>query len=60
MKDKILTAKQLAEHYEVSMKTVQRWVQRGCPYKNPPGLTRRRIFRLDLVEKWLYSDTDDR
>lgn len=58
MELKLMTSKELAEHFNVSMKTIQRWVDRGCPYKNPPGMTRRRFFRLDLVNEWLYSSSD--
>jgi phage terminase Nu1 subunit (DNA packaging protein) len=58
MEYKLMTSKELAEHFNVSMKTIQRWVDRGCPYKNPPGMTRRRFFRLDLVNEWLYSSGD--
>jgi phage terminase Nu1 subunit (DNA packaging protein) len=55
MNQKVMTEKQLAEAFGVSTKTVQRWVERGCPCRIAPGLKRKRMFRYDLVQDWLYD-----
>jgi len=51
----VMTEKQIADVFQVSTRTVQRWVQRGCPCRTAPGLKRKRLFRLDLVSEWLYE-----
>lgn len=51
----VLTMQELAKRFGVTTKTIQRWVARGCPCKTPPGLTRTKVFRYDLVKEWLYS-----
>jgi phage terminase Nu1 subunit (DNA packaging protein) len=55
MNQKVLTEKQIADAFQVSTRTVQRWVQRGCPCRTAPGLKRKRLFHLDLVSTWLYE-----
>lgn len=54
----ILTMQELAKKFDVTTKTIQRWVARGCPCKTPPGLKRTKVFRYDLVKEWLYSGDD--
>lgn len=44
----------VAEHYDVSRRTVERWVAAGCPSEGWDGTMR--IFRLSDVDRWL----DDR
>ena len=49
--DQPLTMNQLADHFQVTTRTVQRWVERGMPYLAPSGRVRR--FLLSDVLDWM-------
>lgn len=43
----------VAEHFDVSTRTVYRWVVDGCPKKRLPGGTLR--FQIGQMRSWLDS-----
>jgi hypothetical protein len=45
-----VSAQTVARHFAVSVRTVQRWRQGGCPCLGRGGMVR---FRLSAVEAWL-------
>lgn len=50
--------KELAERFSVSVRTVERWMKHGCPYRKigASGLGGKAVrFRLEEVDAWLYS-----
>lgn len=50
-----LTRRQVAEHFAVSPKTVQRWQREGLPFERWGSRLVR--YRLDRVERWLKTRT---
>ena len=53
MSDKFLDTEQLAERFQVSVPTVQRWIRDGVPCLRPsPGVLR---FDLAYVIDWAKS-----
>lgn len=55
---KHLTAKQLAEHFQVAPLTIYRWKEKGLPFKRIGSRSIR--FDLDEVNSWLANKTDSR
>jgi phage terminase Nu1 subunit (DNA packaging protein) len=47
-----VTAKRVAEHFEVSTRTVQRWKERGAPFLPAGGSVR---YRISDLESWLQG-----
>lgn len=52
-----LTKRQVAAHYKVSERTIERWMLAGMPYDRPP-VGRVVRFRLSEVEAWLEGGAD--
>lgn len=52
MKD-LVNRKQLAEHFNVSYSTIQKWRKRGIPYIQLP--TGKVLYNIDEVEAWLLG-----
>ena len=50
MKQEYLSKKELQAYLKVSPATVSRMMKQGLPYVK---LSRRVLFRVDLVDKWL-------
>ena len=48
---------QVARHFGVGKRTVERWVAQGCP-SSPRLIGGKRKFRLGAVEHWLTLDTE--
>jgi len=62
MKDKV-TIKELAEHYGVSVVTVNSWKRKGCPFYRIPNennLRYRVFFSLAEVENWRIAEHNKR
>jgi excisionase family DNA binding protein len=49
MKTTLLTIEQIAEIFQVSTRTVHRWIDGGCPVMRPGGSIR---FDLEAVRGW--------
>jgi phage terminase Nu1 subunit (DNA packaging protein) len=45
-----VTARRLADHFQVSVRTVQRWVAIGMPHMRIGGTVR---FQISAAELWL-------
>ena len=63
MNDRIMSIKDVCEHFEVSHVTVQAWKKRGCPFtkifaKN--NLKYRIMFKLSEVENWISEQQKKR
>lgn len=52
----LLTRSGLAAYYEVSLWTVNQWMQRGCPTE--PIAVRGPRFDLDRVRAWMAANTE--
>lgn len=53
-----MNAREIAERFGVSKKTVYNWVERGLPcYRQPRGISLVLRFDADEVDRWL---TDQR
>jgi phage terminase Nu1 subunit (DNA packaging protein) len=48
-----VSATGVARHFQVSVRTIQRWRRAGCPSLGRGGLVR---FRLSAVEAWLSEE----
>lgn len=54
----MMSKNELAEQFCVSVRTVERWMKHGCPYRKigASGLGGKAVrFRLEEVDAWLYS-----
>lgn len=58
MEDKLFTAKQLSNHYGVSIKTIERWKKAGLPSIN----VGERFVRYNFADadKWIKSLKGDK
>lgn len=56
------TKQEVAAELQVTSKTVENWMRRGCPYKmaNLGTLRLRPVFNLDSVRSWLDSRTAEK
>ena len=48
----MLNRKQIAEHFEVTPKTVDSWERLGCPVERTPGINKPK-YDPALVLEWL-------
>ena len=54
----LMDKQELARAFHVSVRTVERWMKHGCPYRKigASGLGGKAVrFRLEEVDAWLYS-----
>jgi len=51
MKEPWVHKQRVCEHFSVSPKTVERWVEQGCPIGRFAPQTHR--FRISEIERWL-------
>lgn len=50
-RERLVTKRELADHFQVSEKTIDRWTAAGMPRLSPPG-GRTVRFRLSECEAW--------
>lgn len=48
-----VTKSQVAKRYQLSTKTIERWIGMGCPSRKVQG---KRVLQLSAVDAWLSQE----
>lgn len=57
---RLLTTEEVAAHYRVSGRTIERWRKEGMPCTQPNGRKGRLLYDLEAVQQWVANRETER